>query len=66
MDLKKRRAHVSALAEKHALAVVLDRNMEALETLHLLIHERDVLDQQIAWENRRTGWAWPVEPAWTN
>lgn len=28
--------------------------------------ERDGLDRQVAWYNRRTGWTWPADPAWTD
>ena len=57
------RQHAAELAERHALAV-LDGNMEALEGMRQYGHERDMWDRQLAWINRRTGWAWPVTPAW--
>lgn len=59
------RRHAAELAELHALAV-LEGNPEALEPMRAYGHQRDVYDQQHAWENRRFGWAWPKEPAWTD
>ena len=62
-DYVEARRHAAELAERHALAV-LDGNLEALDAMRQYGHERDTWDQQIAWLNRRTGAAWPVEPAW--
>lgn len=60
---KAARQHAAELAERHALAV-LDGNMDALEAMHQYGNERDAWDRQLAWLNRRTGAAWPAEPAW--
>lgn len=59
------RAHAAALAERHALAV-LGGNRDAIGGLRFYAHMKDVLDQQIAWEGRRTAWVWPVVPAWVD
>lgn len=43
-----------------------DDRATAFEQLRATRHQMDVLDQQLAWENRHTGLSWPHEPAWTN
>jgi hypothetical protein len=70
MNIQERRNHVAALGERHALAILdmpLGETREmALAALRQLTHERDVLDQQAAWVNRRNGWVVPSTPAWTD
>lgn len=65
--LQKERDHVQSLAYEHAKAMLYasaeDRPL-ITENLSMYSHQRDMLDQQIAWMKRRTGWAYPREPAW--
>lgn len=67
--LQKERDHVQSLAYEHANAMLFasaeDRPL-IMRSLSMYSDQRDVLDQQIAWINRRTGWVYPREPAWTD
>jgi len=68
-QLKADRQHAAHMATTIATRILLEglhNNRDALDSMHAWSHQRDVLDQQIAWMNRRTGWAWPHEPAWCN
>lgn len=67
--LQEERDHAQSLAYEHANAMLFasveDRPL-IMESLSMYSDQRDVLDQQIAWMNRRTGWVYPREPAWTD
>lgn len=67
--LQEERDHVQLLAYEHAKAMLYasaEDRPSIMESLNMYSHQRDMLDQQIAWINRRTGWVYPREPAWTD
>lgn len=64
--LKQQRAYAAKQCDTIAFRMVMEGRPDAAECLHAWSLQRDALDTQIAWMNRRTGWAWPTEPAWTN
>jgi hypothetical protein len=67
--LREQRTHAAKMCDTIATRMLLEgqhNNRDALDTMHMWSQQRDALDQQIAWMNRRTGWAWPKEPAWCN
>ena len=68
-QLKADRQHAAHMATVIATRILMEgkhQDHDALDTMRQWSTQRDALDQQIAWMNRRTGWAWPHEPAWTN
>lgn len=71
--LQAQRTEAAQLAERLSLGCLeryadmsVDERAMLMDSLREANHRKEVLDQQIAWENRRTGWCWPTEPAWTN
>jgi hypothetical protein len=64
MDLPAERDHAARMAEKFAMGM-LDGHDCACD-LRFWADMKDALDRQIAWVNRRTAWASPATPAWTD
>lgn len=64
--LKADRTHAAHRAGSIAERIVMEGRTDAAADLHQWSIQRDSLDRQIAWMQRRTGWAWPTEPAWTD
>lgn len=64
LTLEEHRAHVARLAERLAVARLAGRDVGT--DLALASHQRDVLDRQLSWVNRRSAWSWPTAPAWTD
>ena len=64
LTLEEHRAHVARLAERLALARLAGHDVGT--DLALASHQRDALDRQLSWVNRRSAWSWPTEPAWTD
>lgn len=64
--LKQQRAYAARQCDTIAFRMVMEGRPDAAEDLRTWSVQRDALDTQIAWMNRRTGWAWPAEPAWTD
>jgi hypothetical protein len=65
-QLKQQRTYAAIRCSDIAERIVLEGRTDALSDLHQWSIQRDALDRQISWMNRRTGWAWPVTPAWTD
>ena len=63
-ELKQQRSHAAHCASQIAERIVLEGRTDALADLHQWSIQRDALDRQISWMQRRTGWAWPATPAW--
>lgn len=64
--LKTDHAHAAKCADTIAYRIVMEGCQDAAADLHIWSLQRDSLDRQIAWMQRRTGWAWPIEPSWTD
>jgi hypothetical protein len=65
-ELKAQRSHASNRASQIAERIVMEGRTDAVSDLSQWSHLRDALDRQIGWMERRTGWAWPATPAWTD